>query len=90
VTQHPTSVQEIIDKPLPKAAGSKKSKFSAHGREDIDARCLDYRPFVIELLKPARRKIDSLIKIDGEYLQITDFYRCNEISNNLISVSARG
>jgi tRNA pseudouridine synthase 10 len=55
---YPTSVQEIIDKPLLKAAGSKKSKFSAHGREDIDARCLDYRPFVIELVKPIKRKID--------------------------------
>jgi len=55
---YPTSVQEIIDKPLLKAAGSKKSKFSAHGREDIDARCLDYRPFVIELVKPVKRKID--------------------------------
>lgn len=55
---YPTSVQEIIDKPLLKVAGSKKSKFSAHGREDIDARCLDYRPFVIELLKPVKRKID--------------------------------
>lgn len=55
---YPTSVQEIIDKHLLKAAGSKKSKFSAHGREDIDARCLDYRPFVIELIKPVKRKID--------------------------------
>lgn len=55
---YPTSVQEIIEKPLLKATKSKKSKFSAHGREDIDARCLDYRPFVIELVKPLRRKID--------------------------------
>jgi len=60
-----TSVQEIIDKPLLKATGSKKSKFSAHGREDIDARCLDYRPFVLELIKPTKRKID-LEKIEKE------------------------
>jgi tRNA pseudouridine synthase 10 len=62
---YPTSVQEIIDKPLLKATGSKKSKFSAHGREDIDARCLDYRPFVLELIKPAKRKID-LKKIENQ------------------------
>ncbi|MEM7821832.1 MAG: tRNA pseudouridine(54/55) synthase Pus10, partial [Candidatus Aenigmatarchaeota archaeon] len=62
---YPTSVQEIIEKPLLKAAKSKKSRFSAHGREDIDARCLDYRPFVIELLKPVKRKI-NLKKIEKE------------------------
>jgi tRNA pseudouridine synthase 10 len=62
---YPTSVQEIIDKPLLKATGGKKSKFSAHGREDIDARCLDYRPFVLELIKPTKRKID-LKKVERE------------------------
>ena len=62
---YPTSVQEIIDKPLLKAAESKKSKFSAHGREDIDARCLDYRPFVVEMIKPKKRKID-LKKIEKQ------------------------
>jgi tRNA pseudouridine synthase 10 len=55
---YPTSVQEIIEKPLLKATQAKKSKFSAGGREDIDARCLDFRPFVIELVKPIKRKID--------------------------------
>ncbi len=62
---YPTSVQEIIDKSLLKAAESKKSKFSAHGREDIDARCLDYRPFVVEMIKPKKRKID-LKKIEKQ------------------------
>jgi tRNA pseudouridine synthase 10 len=62
---YPTSVQEIIEKPLLKATKSKKSKFSAHGREDIDARCLDYRPFVVELVRPLRRKID-LKKIEKQ------------------------
>ncbi|MEM7826541.1 MAG: tRNA pseudouridine(54/55) synthase Pus10 [Candidatus Aenigmatarchaeota archaeon] len=55
---YPTSVQEIIEKPLLKATGAKKSAFHASGREDIDARCLDYRPFVIELIKPLKRKIN--------------------------------
>jgi len=53
---YPTSVQEIIEKPLFKATGSKKSRFSGSGREDINVRCLDWRPFVIEILKPLKRK----------------------------------
>ena len=53
-----TSVQEEIEKPLIKATKSKKSKFHGAGREDIDARCLDYRPFVIELVRPLKRKIN--------------------------------
>ncbi|MDI6798675.1 MAG: tRNA pseudouridine(54/55) synthase Pus10 [Candidatus Aenigmarchaeota archaeon] len=60
-----TSVQEIVEKPLLKAAKSKSSSFHGHGREDIDARCLDYRPFVIEIVKPIKRKID-LKKIEKE------------------------
>jgi tRNA pseudouridine synthase 10 len=55
---YPISVQEIIDKPLLKVSESKKSKFSAAGREDIDARCLDWRPFVLELIKPVKRRIN--------------------------------
>lgn len=53
-----TSVQEIIEKPLLRAAKSKKSRFSGSGREDINVRCLDWRPFVIEILKPMKRKLD--------------------------------
>ncbi|MEM5829377.1 MAG: tRNA pseudouridine(54/55) synthase Pus10 [Candidatus Aenigmatarchaeota archaeon] len=62
---YPTSVQEIIEKPLLKAAKAKKSAFHASGREDIDARCLDGRPFVIELVKPMKRRID-LKKMEKE------------------------
>jgi tRNA pseudouridine synthase 10 len=54
---YPTSVQEEIEKPLLKATGAKKSSLHASGREDIDARCLDWRPFIIELKKPIKRKI---------------------------------
>ena len=52
-----TSVQEIIEKPLLKVTKGERTKFSGMGREDIDARCLDYRPFVIEVVKPKVRKI---------------------------------
>src|SRR4030042_2186922 len=53
-----TSVQEIIENPLLKATKARKSSFSGSGREDIDARCLGFRPFVIEILKPEKRTID--------------------------------
>jgi len=55
---YPTSVQEIIEKSFLKAAKAKSSSFHGAGREDIDARNLDYRPFVIEILQPKKRKID--------------------------------
>jgi len=55
---YPTSMQEIIEKPFLKAAKAKESSFHGAGREDIDARNLDYRPFVIEILQPKKRKID--------------------------------
>ena len=55
---YPTSVQEIIERPILNSTGAKKSSFSGAGREDIDARCLDFRPFVIEILKPKKRKVD--------------------------------
>jgi len=55
---YPISVQEIIEKPLLKKTKAKSSAFHGAGREDIDARMLDYRPFVIELIKPIKRKIN--------------------------------
>lgn len=53
-----TSVQEEIEKYFLKPADAKKSTFHGAGREDIDARNLDWRPFVIELVKPMKRRID--------------------------------
>jgi tRNA pseudouridine synthase 10 len=60
-----TSVQELIERPLLKATGSKRSKFSGLGREDVDARCLGWRPFVLEMLNPRKRQI-NLRKIQRE------------------------
>jgi len=62
---YPTSVQEIIEKPFLKLTKGEKTKFHGAGREDIDARCLDYRPFVIEVVKPIKRKI-NLKQIEKE------------------------
>ena len=55
---HKTSVQEIVAKPFMKATRGKSNSFHGYGREDIDARCLDWRPFVIEIENPVKRKIN--------------------------------
>ncbi|MEM5815241.1 MAG: tRNA pseudouridine(54/55) synthase Pus10 [Candidatus Aenigmatarchaeota archaeon] len=60
-----SSIQMIIEKPILKITKGKKTKIHAGGREDIDVRCLDWRPFVIEVIKPKVRKID-LKKIEKE------------------------
>ncbi|MEM5790632.1 MAG: tRNA pseudouridine(54/55) synthase Pus10 [Candidatus Aenigmatarchaeota archaeon] len=53
-----TSIQEIIERPFLKFAKAKKSALHAEGREDIDTRCLDWRPFVIEIKNPFRRELN--------------------------------
>ncbi len=53
-----TSVQEIIENLLLKQTGSKNTSFHGSGREDINVRCLGWRPFVIEMINPIKRKID--------------------------------
>jgi tRNA pseudouridine synthase 10 len=53
-----TSVQENIEPHLLKAAKAKASKMHGSGREDIDVRCLGWRPFVLELVRPMVRKLN--------------------------------
>jgi tRNA pseudouridine synthase 10 len=52
-----TSVQEIIEKPFLRQVESTKTSFHGSGREDINVRCLGWRPFVIEMVDPKKRKI---------------------------------
>ncbi|MFH8080836.1 MAG: tRNA pseudouridine(54/55) synthase Pus10 [Candidatus Aenigmatarchaeota archaeon] len=52
------SVQSVIEKPLIKQTKGIKTSFHGEGREDVDVRCLGWRPFVIEVLEPKRRKVD--------------------------------
>ncbi|MEM5802179.1 MAG: tRNA pseudouridine(54/55) synthase Pus10 [Candidatus Aenigmatarchaeota archaeon] len=85
-----TSVQEEIEKPLIKKTKAKKSAFHGSGREDIDVRNLGWRPFVIELIKPIKRKI-NLEKIQREInkskkvkvrkLKLVDKYVIRKIKN---------
>jgi tRNA pseudouridine synthase 10 len=63
--KYKTSVQEIIAKPFMRATKGKSNSFHGYGREDIDAKCLDWRPFVFEVLEPIKRKF-SLKKIEKQ------------------------
>ncbi len=53
----PTSVQQLIEKPFLKQLNAKKSVFHGAGREDVNVRCLGWRPFVIESVNPKKRKL---------------------------------
>ena len=56
--KYKTSVEQIIGEPMKRAAKSKDYTLHGMGREDIDARCLGWRPFVMELVAPKKRSID--------------------------------
>jgi tRNA pseudouridine synthase 10 len=56
--KYKTSVQEIVAKPLMKVTKGKGNAFHGMGREDVDARCLGWRPFVIEIAEPKKRFIN--------------------------------
>lgn len=55
--KYKTSVEQIVAKPFMKATKGKSHKFHGLGREDINARCLGWRPFVLEITEPKRRRI---------------------------------
>lgn len=56
--QYPTSVQEIIAEPFIRETRALETKFHGAGREDVDARCLGKREFVLEMIEPMERDID--------------------------------
>ncbi len=56
--KYKTSVEQIIAKPFMMATKGNGHKLHGMGREDIDARCLGWRPFVLEILSPRSRDID--------------------------------
>jgi len=57
------SVEDIIARPVMLATKGEEHAMHAAGREDIDARCLDWRPFVLEIKNPVKRSIE-LLKIE--------------------------
>ena len=79
------TVEDIMAKPFMKAAQGAEHALHGMGREDIDARCLDWRPFVFEVVRPKKRSID-LEKImkeinKTEKVEVTDlrFSNKNEV-----------
>jgi len=60
-----TSVQQMIANPFMKVTKGRSNKFHGAGREDIDAVCVGWRPFVLEIVEPLKRKI-NLKKIEKE------------------------
>ena len=55
---YPTSVQEIVQKPFMRETNAIEAKFHGGGREDVDAKCLGKREFVLELIEPLARDLD--------------------------------
>ena len=75
---YPTSVSELITGPMIEAFEAEEAAFHAAGREDVDARMLGRgRPFVVELKRPRKRKVD-LLSLEE---------KINERAGGLVSVS---
>jgi len=80
---YPTSVEEIIAKPLLEATRGRESRFHGAGREDIDVRMLGRgRPFVIEIIYPKAREPD-LRQIEAEInederVKVSDLEPCDK------------
>ena len=54
---YPVAVQDIIAKPFMKQTKAEAHRLHGAGREDVDVRCLGWRPFVLELMNPKKRKV---------------------------------
>ncbi len=78
--KYKNSVEQIIAKPIMPATNGSAHKFHGHGREDIDARCLAWRPFVLEILQPKKRNINLknlAKKIDTKRVRIRNIQFSN-------------
>jgi tRNA pseudouridine synthase 10 len=56
--KYEVSVEDIMAEPFMKAAKAAGHAIHAAGREDIDARCLGWRPFILEIYGPKVRSLD--------------------------------
>ena len=77
--KYKTSVEEIMAKPFMAVTRGAGHKLHGLGREDIDARCLGWRPFVLEILSPKKRtlKLPSLAKKVGRGIKIKSLRASN-------------
>jgi tRNA pseudouridine synthase 10 len=69
--QYPTSVQQEIEVPFLRESKAVESKFHGGGREDVDAKCLGKREFVLELVEPLNRDV-NLEELKYEVNESTD------------------
>jgi tRNA pseudouridine synthase 10 len=53
-----TSIEQIVGEPISQAAAGRTYALHGCGREDTDVRCLGERPFVLEVRRPRRRRLD--------------------------------
>ncbi|MBI4174092.1 MAG: tRNA pseudouridine(54/55) synthase Pus10 [Candidatus Aenigmarchaeota archaeon] len=74
-----TSIEEIMAAPFMKATAGAGHKLHGLGREDIDARCLGWRPFVLEILEPKKRllKLSQLTKKVGKGIKVRNLRPSN-------------
>lgn len=77
--KYKTSVEQIIAKPFMAVAYGSGHKLHGMGREDIDALCLGWRPFVFEILNPKKRKLDlrKLLKKIGKDVRVRNLRSSN-------------
>lgn len=77
--KYKTSVEEIMAAPFMKATKGKAHKLHGLGREDIDARCLGWRPFVLEILEPNKRTMNlkALSKKIGKGIKVRNLRASN-------------
>ncbi len=55
--RYPVTVEDIIAKSFMEKLKGRGHSLHCAGREDIDARCLDWRPFVLEIEQPVKRSV---------------------------------
>lgn len=90
--KYKTSMQEMVAKPIVKVTKGKDNAFHGYGREDVDARCLDWRPFVLEVIEPkirnfdfkkAEKKINQNKKIKIKLLKTVDRFIVKRIKSEM-------
>ncbi|MBS3050819.1 MAG: tRNA pseudouridine(54/55) synthase Pus10 [Candidatus Aenigmarchaeota archaeon] len=77
--KYKTSIEEIMAVPFMKVTRGASHKLHGLGREDIDARCLGWRPFVLEILEPRSRTLNlkSLSKKIGKGIRVRNLRLSN-------------
>ncbi len=76
--QYQESVEELISGPVKRETNAVEATFHGAGREDVDARCLGKREFVLEVKEPLVRDLDlqqlqeEINEEHGEKIEVFD------------------